>query len=89
MTIWPGTMPITRAGRRHGMRNISGPNAPIRTVWRTQSGTSARGISATGRPAFSTVSGTKALEVGQHEQVGVVAGRDRAEVSRGRARAPG
>ena len=62
------------------MRNISGPNAPMRTVWRTQSGTSASGISAAGRPALQHDLGNEALEVGQHEQVGVVAGRDRAEV---------
>ena len=59
VTICPGTSPITRARPpRHGMRNISGPSAPTRTVCRTQSGTSARGISATGRPALSTRSGT-------------------------------
>ena len=82
VTIWPGTIPITRAGPPdQGTRNISGPKAPMRTVWRTQSGTTARGKSATGLPAFRTRSGRKRLEVRQHQQIGAVGGSDRAEAA--------
>ncbi len=73
----------------HGIRNISGPKAPMRTVCRTQSGTSARGISAAGCAALQHRLRDEPLEVGQDQQVGLVAGRDRAEVHRARARAPG
>ena len=52
----------------------------MRTVCLTQSGTSGRAISPSGRPRLSTSSGSKRLEVGEQQQVGLVAGRDRAEV---------
>ena len=54
------------------------PTWPMRTVWRTQSGTSGRGTSPIRRPDLSTSSGSNALEVGEQQQVGLVAGRDRA-----------
>ena len=67
VTIWPGISPITRACSPplHGIRNISGPSAPRRTVCRTQSGTGTRGISGTGAPRFSTSSGTKRSRSGR------------------------
>ena len=47
------------------------------------------GSPPTGRPRFSTVSGTKRSRSGSSEQVGLVAGRDRAEVRRARATSAG
>ena len=83
VTIWSGTSPITRdrAARPRDARSPRRATGAMRTVCRTQSGTSRPAISSTGRPRFSTSSGTKRLEVGQHEHVGLVAGRDRAEVA--------
>ena len=46
----------------------------------THSGTCARGISATRRARLQDDVGHEALEIGEEEQVGLVAGRDRAEV---------
>ena len=42
----------------------------MRIVCRTQSGTSARGISATGRAGLQHELGHEALEVGEQQQVG-------------------
>ena len=54
----------------------------MRTVCRTQSGTSARGISRDRAARLQHELGDEPLEVGQDEQVGLVAGRDGAEVAR-------
>ena len=83
----PATSPITRA-RPPAPRDAEhlGAERADRTVCRTHSGTSACGISATGRPALSTSVGHEPLEVGEQQQVGLVARRDRAEVGRARAK---
>ena len=74
--IWSGTSPITRAlPPLPRDREISAPASigPTWTVRFTHSGTSVGGISPTGRPRFSTSSGTKRVEVGEHEDVGPAA----------------
>ena len=72
----------SRARRRRstGARSRRAATCWTRTVCLTQSGTSGRWISPTGRPRLSTSSGTKRSRSGRSEQVGLVAGRDRAEV---------
>ena len=62
----PSTRPIARAAPPStGSRSRPRSTGLMRTVWRTHSGTSARGTSSIGRPRLSTSSGTKRLEVGR------------------------
>ena len=91
VTIWPGTMPITRAAaaRATGCGTSPGRARRCAPCAAPSPGTSARGISATGAPALQHELGHEALEVGQD-----AAGRpgSRARSRRGgraRARAAG
>ena len=52
----------------------------MRTVWRTQSGTSASRDLGGGATRLQHRLGHEALQVGKHEEVGVIPGRDRAEL---------
>ena len=67
VTIWPGTMPMTRAASpsSHGIRRSPTVIGAIRTVWRTHSGTGAGAISPGGRPAVRTTSGTNRSRSGR------------------------
>ena len=67
VTIWPGTMPMTRAVSPscHGIRRSPSVIGAIRTVWRTHSGTGAGAISPGGRPAVRTMSGTNRSRSGR------------------------
>ena len=67
VTIWSGTIPITRAppSLSHGTAKSFVASGRMRTVWRTHSGTSTLGTSPTGRPALSTSSGTKRSRSGR------------------------
>ena len=74
--------------RSHGIAKSQAVTGRTRTVCRTHSGTGTDGTSI-GRPRLRTTSGTNLLEVGEHEEIGLVPGRDRTEVARGRATAAG
>ena len=80
--IWPGTSPITRAAAAlpRDPERLGRRARRSRTVCRTQSGTSGARDLVDGPAALQHELRHEALEVGEHEQVGLVAGRDRAEV---------
>ena len=85
----PATSPITRIGPpRHGAARSARASGAIRTDWRTHSGTSRPEDLADRLPRLQHELGPEGLEVGQDEQVGLVAGRD-APRCESRARSPG
>ena len=62
------------------MRNSSGPRAPTRIVFFTHSGHVRARDLGDRRARLQDDVGDETLEVGEEQQVGLVAGRDRAEV---------
>ena len=81
VTTWSSMRPITRARPpSQGMRKSAAATGLIRTECLTHSGTSGRAISSTGPPLLQHDVGLEADQVGQDEQIGLIAGRDRAEL---------
>ena len=88
--IWSGTSPITRARPpRQGTARSAAAIAPMCTVRLTQSGTAIAADLAHRPAALEHELGHEGLEVGEHEDVGPPARRDRAEVRSARGRRPG
>ena len=80
VTIWPGTRPITRAGPpSHSTAKSSAETGRTRTLCVTHSGTGVGWDLVDRAAALEHDLGNEALEVGQEQQIGLVAGRDRAE----------
>ena len=67
VTIWPGSTPITRMRPAPSQATRRSPLVSVatRTVLRTQSGTTAAAMSATGRPALSTMWGRNSRRSGR------------------------
>ena len=83
VTIWSGTTPITRTGplERAGARSRSRRRAPRGPCASPTPAPPAAGSRRRGAPALQHELGHERLEVGEEQQVGLVAGRDRAEVA--------
>ena len=74
------TSPIARAAPpAQGIAKLVAVTGRRRTVWRTQAGISLRGTSSSGRPRFSTTSGTNRSRSGRTSRSASVARGDRAE----------
>ena len=73
VTIWPGTIPITRAVRSspssQTIREASSASGANRIVWRTQSGTAGRGISPTEASCLEDHVQYGSLQVGEDQHV--------------------
>ena len=81
VTTWSSTSPMTRARPPlHGIAKSPAEIGCTCTVRFTHSGTCASGMSVDGAARLEHRSRLEGLEVVEHDEIGLVAGRDRAEV---------
>ena len=77
VTIWPGTSPMTRAvPPSHGISEVVRSDRLDADTVVDPLGDCDLRDRGRGRPAFKTRSGTKSLEIREHEEVRLVAGSD-------------